>query len=127
MIWTIEYIEKQNYLKITREGKFGIAEHLNMFEEILLTEPFRPGMPLFFDNRDLEFGKVDFPTMHRAAGNYQKMSEKIGHGKAVMLMRKTSLDFGYGRQFQVLCQSRGLLEFGVFTDEEVALKWLLRI
>lgn len=124
MNWKIENIESDHYVRVTFEGKFDISQHREMFNDIISQEFWQPDTPLLMDNRNLDFGEIDFKTMRQLSFNFQGFSEKLGKGKAAMLM-VSILDFGYGRQFEMLSEFKGETKMRVFTNEEEALKWLL--
>ena len=124
MEWVIKYVETQNYLKITVTGLFSINEHFKIFEDIISHEYWKPGMPLLFDNRQLDFTGINFKVVSQASSNYERISDRIGNLKAAMLMKSLS-DFGTGRQFEILSDSKGPGEMRVFLDEKEALLWLL--
>jgi hypothetical protein len=125
MHWKIENIESDHYVRVTFEGKFDISQHMEMFNDIVSQEFWQPDTPLLMDNRNLDFGQIDYTVMGQLSNNFQGFSEKLGKGRAAMLM-KSVLDFGYGRQFEMISESRGETQMRVFTDEEEALKWLVR-
>ncbi|HRH41639.1 MAG TPA: STAS/SEC14 domain-containing protein [Pyrinomonadaceae bacterium] len=125
MNWKIENIESDHYVRVTFEGKFDSSQYREMLNDIISQEFWQPDTPLLMDNRNLDFGEIDFKTMRQLSLNFQSFAERIGKGKAAMLM-KSILDFGYGRQFEILSDLRGETKMHVFTDEEKALNWLLR-
>jgi len=124
MKWTIEYVEEHNYVNVICEGLFSIKDHPQMFEDIVSCEYWQPGMALFFDNRNVDFGATDFSLMRQASQNYERASNRIGNGKAAMLM-KSLADFGRGRQFEMLSDAKGSVNMRVFLDKEEAVIWLI--
>jgi hypothetical protein len=124
MEWVIEYIEAQNYLKVTGSGLFSINQHFQVFDDIIKQEYWKPGMPLLFDNRRMDFTGIDFKVVSQASSNYERMSDRIGCTKGAMLMKSIS-DFGIGRQFEIISNNKGPGEIRVFLDEKEALLWLL--
>lgn len=124
MKWTIEYVEEHNYVNVIGEGVFSIKEHPQMFEDIVSREYWQPGMALFFDNRNVDFGATDFSLMRQASQNYERFGYRIGNGKAAMLMKSVA-DFGRGRQFENLSDEKGPVDMRVFLDKEEAVKWLI--
>lgn len=124
MEWKIEYVEVHNYVRITAKGLFSIHNHLNFLEDIVSRKFWKPGMPILFDNRNVDFGKLDLNQVMQASSNYQLIAEKFGGSKGAMLMKSIS-DFGTGRQFEILSENKGSVEMHVFHDENEALEWLL--
>lgn len=124
MEWIIEYVEAQNYFRVIGEGLFSIEEHFQMFHDIVSHEHWKPGMPLLFDNRRMDFTGINFSVVNEASFNYERIANRIGNVKSAMLMKSIS-DFGTGRQFEMMSVDKGTGEMGVFTDEKEALSWLL--
>jgi hypothetical protein len=126
MNWKIEKLEDTGYVRVTFEGKFDISRHKEMFNDIISQEFWQPDTPLLMDNRNLDFGEIDYTTMTQISHNFQLFSNEIGKGRAAMLM-KSMLDFGYGRQFEMISEIKvGKTQMRVFRDEEEALTWLMR-
>ena len=44
MDWSIEFIEAENYVKVTLTGDFNASDHLRMIEEILGQKYWKSGM-----------------------------------------------------------------------------------
>jgi hypothetical protein len=124
MEWVIEYVETQNYVKIIGTGLFSIKAHFKIFEDIISHEYWKPGMPLLFDNRRVDFTGINYKVVSQASSNYEIISDRIGNLKAAMLMKSIS-DLGTGRQFEIISDSKGPGEMRVFLDEKDALLWLL--
>ena len=123
MEWNIEYIESGNYIKITPEGVFSITDHPKIFQKLLSAPFWKPGMNLFFDNRNFDFSQMNRDKLRMGSSYYQKVSEHLGNGKVALLM-KTTLSYGFGRQFQLLLEDKVQTEIRVFTNEKEATDWL---
>jgi hypothetical protein len=95
-----------------------------MFQKLLSFEYWKPGAPLLFDNRNFEFGVLNFDKMRAASNHYQQVSDRLGNGKVALLM-KSQVDFAHGRQFEMLSEGKIEREMCVFRDEAEALKWLI--
>lgn len=125
MNWTIDYIESGSYVRVTFDGKFSISREKDMYTE-LVSQPFwKPGTPILFDNMKMDLGQIDYKTMQQAAQHYKNATKLLGKGRAALVMGST-LDFGYGRQYQQLTEFNGETEMRVFPAEAEALKWLLK-
>jgi hypothetical protein len=122
--WNIEYVEAQNYIKITGEGVFSIEDHSRVFQDILANEHWEPGIPILFDNRNLDFGVTNVSIIKRASDNYSRVSNRLGNGKTAMLM-KSLIDFGRGRQFEMLSEEKCQMNMCIFLEEEKAISWLV--
>lgn len=123
MNWTIEYIEKLNFVKIATEDDFTVSDHLAMIEDIISQKFWKPGMDTFFDNRKLEFNETTIDLMKKVSENHKTYEAQIGNGKAAILM-KSLTDYARGRQFELLTSHQVSAKVNIFMDEDKALKWL---
>src|SRR5215203_1947656 len=101
MNWTIEYIEKLNFVKIVTDGDFTDSDHIAMIEDIISQKFWKPGMDTFFDHRKLEFNETDITLMKKISENHKRYEGQIGDGKAAILMKSLE-DYLRGRQFELL-------------------------
>lgn len=124
MNWKIEYIVDKQFIKVTSEGDFNAKDHREMIEDVTSREFWKAGMPVFFDNRKVNFNGVNYNVINEAARNHIKNNELIGGGRAAILMKSVA-DFGIGRQFQLLTNGVVSAELHIFQDEKKALGWLL--
>lgn len=124
MNWEVEFREEHNFVKVATSGKFTLEDHLSMIEDIVSRGFWKPGMDVFFDNRQLHFVNTDIETMRNASGNHQRNNKRIGDGKTAILM-KSLTDFGRGRQFELLSTGKISAKLKIFLEEENALEWLI--
>jgi hypothetical protein len=123
MHWTVEFPEGDDYAIVTTSGTFTAADHLRMIEDIVSHPGWRSGTNVLFDDRALDFSEADLRTMYEAGANHLRNDERIGSGKAAILMRSVS-DYGRGRQFELLTADRVSATMAVFLDEAEAREWL---
>jgi hypothetical protein len=123
MNWIVETKKSRKYIRVVTEGVFNLEDHLEMIKDITSREFWRPGTDVLFDHRNLNFGKSDFDLMRGASENHSENDEKIGDGKAAILMKSLS-DFARGRQFELLSESKVSAKLHIFTDESQAIEWL---
>ena len=123
MNWTIKYKKGEDYVTVVTEGRFTVADHLKMSEEIIAGDFWRPGMNVLFDHRRLDFGNTGFEAMKKASATHVKNDARIGDGKAAILMKSVS-DFGLGRQFEMLTDEKISANLHIFLDEKQARRWL---
>ncbi|HQU84215.1 MAG TPA: hypothetical protein PKY59_13855 [Pyrinomonadaceae bacterium] len=123
MNWEVEFREVYNFVKVATSGKFTLEDHLSMIEDIVSRGFWKPGMDVFFDNRELHFVNTDIETMRRASANHQQNNKRIGDGKTAILM-KSLPDFGRGRQFELLSSGKISAKLKIFLEEENAVEWL---
>lgn len=122
MEWTVE--DRGGYVAVTTRGAFAADDHGRMVEDIVTRDFWRPGTSVLFDHRALDFGASGLAVMRQAGENHQAHDVRIGDGKAAVLMG-TLVDYGRGRQFELLTDGRVSANLRVFLDEAEALRWLL--
>ena len=110
-------------MTIKTAGTFSIEDHVRMIEDIVTREFWKPGTDIFFDHRNLQFGKTDIELMRSASANHKKYDKLIGNGRAAILM-KSLTDFGRGRQFELLSSDKISAKLRIFLEEEKAVDWL---
>lgn len=123
MNWTAEYREDKHFVSIKTAGTFSIDDHIRMIEDIVTREFWKPGTDIFFDHRNMQFGKTDIELMRQASANHKKYDKLIGDGRAAILM-KSMTDFGRGRQFELLSADKISAKLRIFLEEEKAVDWL---
>ncbi|HEX6038820.1 hypothetical protein [Longimicrobium sp.] len=124
MEWTVEHDEELGFVTVRTRGVFTTRDHLRMTEDVLSRDFWRPGTSVLFDHRALEFGAADLAVMRAASENHVAHDDRIGTGKAAVLM-KAAADFGRGRQFEMLSEGRISALVHIFLDEAEAIAWLL--
>ena len=123
MRWTVELPGAEGYAVVTTSGAFDVAGHVRMIEDITTRPGWRPGMDVLFDHRALDLGEADLGAMYQAGENHRRNDERIGDGRAAILVRSLS-DFSRGRQFELLTEGRISATLSVFLDEAEARDWL---
>jgi hypothetical protein len=124
MEWTVEHRQTQDFVIVLTRGAFTLHDHRRMIEDVVSRDFWRPGMAVLFDHRALDFGETGFAAMRQASENHVANDERIGSGKAAVLMRSPA-DYGLGRQFEMLTDGRVGATVQIFLDEAQALRWLL--
>jgi hypothetical protein len=125
MHWIVELPGVDGYAVVTTSGTFDVADHLRMIEDIVSRPGWRPGTDVLFDHRGLEFGDAGFRAMQQAGGNHLGNDARIGNGKAALLMR-SPVDYGRGRQFELMMEDQVAASLCIFLDEAEARAWLAR-
>ena len=123
MRWTVELPGADGYGVVTTSGVFDAAGHERMVEDITTRPGWRPGMDVLFDHRALDFSEADLRAIYLASGNHLRNDERIGDGRAAVLVRSLH-DYGRGRQFELLTEGRVSATMRVFMDEAEARDWL---
>lgn len=114
----------QDFAVVATHGEFALHDHVGMIEDIVSRDFWRPGTAVLFDHRALDFVALGFAGMRTAAGNHVTHDDRIGGGRAALLM-KTQADYGRGRPFELLTHGTVSATVQIFMDEADALRWLL--
>lgn len=123
MNWVVEHREHRAFVTIKTAGTFSIEDHMRMIEDIVTRDFWKPGTDIFFDHRNMQFGKTDIELMRSASANHKKYDKLIGDGRAAILM-KSLTDFGRGRQFELLSSDKISAKLRIFLEEKAALEWI---
>lgn len=124
MEWPVEQDPSGRYVRVTTSGRFTVADHHRMIEDILARPFWAPGTNTFFDHRSLDMAGATYQDMTMARENHQSDDAGIGDGKAAILVRSLS-DYGSARQFEMLTQGKIQAHLRVFLDPDAAVGWLL--
>jgi hypothetical protein len=124
MDWTVDFGRAEQYVVVTTRGLFTPEDHRRMSEDIVSRADWRPGAAVLFDHRQLDFGDSGLAAMQRAGETHRDLDDRIGKGKAAVLMN-TPVNYGRGRQFQLLTEGRVGARMQVFLNEAEAIRWLL--
>jgi hypothetical protein len=124
MEWTVDFERAEEYVVVTTRGVFSPDGHRRMTEDIISRDEWRPGAAVLFDHRQLDFGDTGLEAMQRAGDNHREHDDRIGNGKAAVLMN-TPVKFVRGRQFQMLTEGHVEARLQIFLNEAEAIRWLL--
>ncbi|GLC26362.1 hypothetical protein [Roseisolibacter agri] len=123
MRWTVEFDDARGAAIVRTSGVFDHAAHARMVEDIVSRPEWRPGHPVLFDHRDLDFGDAGYQHMLAAADNHRAHDQQIGAARSALVM-KSPADFGRARQFEQMVEGVVRADLAVFTDEDAAWRWL---
>jgi len=123
MRWTVELPGDEGYGVVTTSGVFNASDHVRMIQDIVTRPGWRPGTDMLFDHRALDFSEADLRTIYQAGDNHLRYDERIGDGRAAVLVRSLN-DYGRGRQFEAMTKGRISATLCVFLDEAEARDWL---
>ena len=123
MHWTIEFID-ETYVLVVTHGTFTAQGQIDLVEDILTREFWRPGRLTLFDHRDLDFSESTIDTIQSASDTHVRNDERIGKAKTAIVL-KDSLAYGNARQFMGITRDMISATLALFTDMDSAKKWLL--
>lgn len=122
MEWTVE-LAPEGFVRVETRGVFTAADHARMVEDVLSRPFWRPGLAALFDHRDADMSRVDYALMRAASENHKRNSDRIGDGKAAVVVSSTT-DYGSIRQFENLLGPGSATRFAIFLDAQEAEEWL---
>jgi hypothetical protein len=122
--WTVVFDDSTGVAVVTTSGLFNVLDHAGMVADVVNRERWRPGHPVLFDHRELDFGPAGYEQLRAARDNHLAHEARIGAARSAILMKSTA-DFGRGRQFQLIVQDSVSADLAVFTDEKAAWRWPL--
>ena len=123
MNWTIEYDKDRHFAKVNVEGVFNVSDHLRNIEELTLQEHWTPGLNILFDCINANFDNSSYQDVEDLAKNFIRNDLFVGCGKVALLM-KSIVDFGKGRQFEMMTDEHICASVFIFFNEQQALRWL---
>ena len=123
MEWTVVFDEPAGIAIVTTRGVFDVADHARMVADVVSRAQWRPGHPVLFDHRGLDFGAAGYRQMSAARDNHLAHEARIGAARTAILMKDVA-DFGRGRQFELLVDGAASAPLAVFVDEAAAREWL---
>jgi len=121
--WTVSFTELPGAAVVRTGGVFNVADHRRMVADIVGRQEWRPGYPILFDHRQLDFGGAGLADMRRAREIHLAHEADIGTARSAILM-KSAADYGLGRQFQLLTADSTSAELRIFDNEPAAREWL---
>ena len=124
MKWQLEPSPDDNCLRVIVTEEFSLEEQERMFAEIDVSELWRDGLPLLFNNQYLSLQNVDDETL-RKSGAIVREFLRAHPGTRVAGVTATGINLSYGRRFEIFWRLDGSSNFRLFTDEREAAQWLL--
>jgi hypothetical protein len=113
-------LKNENYVRVTVEGAFNASDHLQMIEDIISREFWKPGMNRLIDSLNVDYSKANMNIMSQACDNLKRYDKENGSGKIALLMGTVS-NYGKGRQFETLTNEGVSAKIRIFLDEYQAI------
>lgn len=123
MDWIIELQEDGGLIRVATGGPFQLRQQRQMFEELGAHPAFAQGQRVLFDNRRIDMTGSDEAAIREAVGIVQEFMGKLRIERLAGLV-DSGLNFGVGRQFEILTDVTGGHGFRLFKDEQLAIRWL---
>jgi hypothetical protein len=90
----------------------------------MTSDYWSPGKPLMIKYTGLKTVKMESNDLEKISDDLGKLIGQI-RASRIALVAGNELQFGLGRAFQMISESRVKGEIEVFRDETAALKWLV--
>lgn len=110
-------------VRVTTGGPFELRQQRKMFEELGAHPAFSPGLPVLFDNRQIDMRGSDMDVIRESVDIMHEFMAKLRIQRLAGLV-DSGFNFGVGRQFEILTDVAGGHGFRLFKDEQLALRWL---
>lgn len=123
MKWKIEFVEPENYLKVTTEGVYNPEPHLQMMKEILTSPYWKPGSSILLDVRKLDYSKTNLVELEQSSRDMLAYNQIIGSAKIAFLANSIE-SLNVIRQFELTTEEDVSAWMQVFLSENQALRWL---
>lgn len=123
MDWKIELNEEKQYILITTNGQFALEEQKDMFQELCGFQKFSPDLPILFDNRKIIMKGSNPDIMRKSVMIVQDFIKCHNVARLAGLV-DDGVNFGVGRQFEILTEVVGGNGFRLFKDKNLAVSWL---
>lgn len=123
MHWRIEPEADGRLIRVSTAGPFQLRQQRQMFEELGAHGAFSEGLPILFDNRQIDMRASDENAIRESVDIVQEFMHKL-HIERLAGLVDAGLNFGVGRQFEILTDLAGGHGFRLFKDEQLALRWL---
>jgi hypothetical protein len=121
--WTIELQEDGGLIRVSTGGLFQLRQQRQMFEELGAHPAFPLRSRVLFDNRRIDMSGSDEAAIRESVDIVQEFMHKL-HIERLAGLVDSGLNFGVGRQFEILTDLAGGHGFRLFKDERLALRWL---
>ncbi|HMJ08399.1 MAG TPA: hypothetical protein VK468_05305 [Pyrinomonadaceae bacterium] len=124
MQWTFRRSLDPEYFRITSNGTFFVADLEKLLDELPNAPDWSSGLPILFDNRNLNMGSGEHNEMREASVVLANHIDLFGTHKIASLMGSHD-DFARSRQIISMAEPHTKTVVHAFYDEHEALAWLL--
>lgn len=124
MHWTFARSKIPNYFRVTTEGSMNVSDLEKMFLEIPVAAGWESGLPILFDNRQLDISG-GYDEMRNASKVLERRIGLLGTGRVASLMDSPE-DFGRSRQIVTMMNPEETTSVvHTFYDEKKAISWVI--
>ena len=123
MEWHIEILKDPELIMVTTSGQFSLDAQHRMFQELGRVPGLQRGVPVLFDNRHIDMAGASPDIMRSAVETVQSFIRTHKVERLAGLVN-AGVNFGMGRQFELLTEVAGGHGFRLFKDATLAIDWL---
>jgi len=124
MNWEIDFSPLPVYIRVATEGTISLGEHRVLWDEILSSKQWTPGMCVLIKADTIPPSGVEGYRVTKAAARYfVERDAEIGRS-CIAVVRADPQNYYHSRQFQYAIQLRGSsVVVRNFTNEATAVSW----
>lgn len=123
MKWTIEFVKHGNYFRVVNHGIYEAGDSVKLYQKIFSDKSWTSGSSILMDNRLVDYRNVNYRVMSQSSNSLIHYETQITNSKIGYIV-SSQVGFGVCRQFQLLMEGKLAISIEVFTDEEMAVKWI---
>jgi len=124
MKWTLDHSRAPCFIRVVVEGKPSAKETLELWEQLLSCDEWRPDTSVLIDNTRLGAGWVNSENIDSLAKYLISKQRSIGDGLIAVLGSTADVN-RYSRQLEYGLKLRGVAVLvRNFGDERAAIEWL---
>lgn len=126
MNWIFERHRSPDHIRIVSRGAFTVQQFEALFEDLFGFEGWEPLIPLFFDQRLVDYSGVTPGDLVAAANTFVSQNPRLAFTRIAVLFA-TPRTFEMARRFDEATRPASDTLVRVFMDEAEAGKWLFRL
>lgn len=123
MKWNTTYDSELGIVRAEQWETFSLNEQFEFLKAIADNPESSRGVALMIDYRKLTISDISRDNLEEISLRMGKLIGQIRSSRIALLAR-TDLQFGLGRQFQMIAEQRVPVLIEVFRDEAEAVDWL---
>ena len=123
MHWSIEYLQRHDYVHVAVQGAFAPGDFDRLHKEIVRHRDWRPGLNILFDDTDLDTDNLYTADVEYIAELIAAMKSDYEQSKMAIVVG-SDVQYGLARQLQALTESQTGTQMRVFVNEDEAANWL---
>jgi hypothetical protein len=123
MKWNVGYESELGIVRARQWDDFTLDDEFKFLETTVSDPHASQGAPLMFDYTQLVVTNIGSNDLEQISKRLGDLIQRIA-SKRIALLAATDLQYGLGRQFQIISESRIPTPIHVFRDEAAALTWL---